>query len=61
MKTLKRAKTILDIEIKELQKVRRNLNTGFSRAVILMRDALDKGGKIVVTGVDGVKLTVRRA
>ena len=51
MKTLQRAKDILDIEIKELQRVRRNLNAGFSRAVTVMLDCLHRGGKIVVTGV----------
>jgi len=51
MKILKRAQDILDIEIKELQRVRRNLNTGFSQAVTLMLDCLHHGGKIVVTGV----------
>lgn len=51
MKTLQRAKDILDIEIKELQRVRRNLNAGFSRAVTVMLDCLHHGGKIVVTGV----------
>ncbi len=51
MKTLQRAKDILDIEIKELQRVRRNLNAGFSRAVAVMLDCLHHGGKIVVTGV----------
>ncbi|MBU4200823.1 MAG: KpsF/GutQ family sugar-phosphate isomerase [Verrucomicrobia bacterium] len=51
MKTLQRAKAILDVEIKELQRVRRNLGAGFSQAVALILDCLNRGGKIVVTGV----------
>ena len=51
MKTLKRAREILDIEIKELQNVRKNLGTDFSRAVKLILDCLKQGGKIVVAGV----------
>lgn len=51
MKTLKRAREILDIEIEELQNVRKNLGTDFSRAVKLILDCLKQGGKIVVAGV----------
>ena len=51
MKTLQRARVVLDIEIEELKRVRRNLGAGFSRAAALMLDCLRRGGKIVVTGV----------
>lgn len=51
MKTLKRAREILDIEIEELQKVRESMGIEFSRAVQLILDGLKQGGKIVVTGV----------
>ncbi len=51
MKTLKRAKAILEIEITELRRVRRRLDRGFSRAAALILDGLRRGGKIVVTGV----------
>lgn len=51
MKTLKRAREILGIEIEQLQKVRENMDKGFSRAVKLILACLSKGGKIVVTGM----------
>jgi len=51
MKTIKRARDILDIEIKELERVRRSLDKRFSRAVKLILESLKKGGKIVVTGM----------
>ena len=51
MKTLQRAKAILDVEINELRKVRRRLDSGFCRALALMQESLKRGGKIVVSGV----------
>ncbi len=51
MKTVKRARKILDIEIKELQCVRAQLGQDFSRAVQLILDGLNRDGKIVVAGV----------
>ncbi len=51
MKTLQRARGVLNIEIAELRRVRRNLGAGFSRAAALMLNCLQRGGKIVVTGV----------
>jgi len=51
MKMVKRAREILDIEIKELQCVRAQLGKGFSRAVQLILDGLNRDGKIVVAGV----------
>jgi arabinose-5-phosphate isomerase len=51
MKMLKRARNVLDIEIGELRRVRRSLGLEFSRAANLILDCLNRGGKIVVTGV----------
>jgi arabinose-5-phosphate isomerase len=51
MKTLKRAREILDIEIEQLQKARDGMDRGFSRAVKLILRCIDLGGKIVVTGM----------
>jgi len=51
MKTIKRAREILSIEINELARVRRSLDKRFSRAVRMILESLNQGGKIVVTGV----------
>jgi len=51
MKMVKRAREILDIEIKELQRVRTQLGQDFSRAVQIILDGLNRDGKIVVAGV----------
>ena len=51
MKMVKRARAILDIEIKELQRVRAQLGKDFSRAVQIILDGLNRDGKIVVAGV----------
>lgn len=51
MKTVKRAKEILDIEIAELKRVRQRLGMEFSRSVQVILGGLEQGGKIVVTGV----------
>ena len=51
MKMVKRAREILDIEIKELQRVRTQLGKDFSRAVQIILDGLNRDGKIVVAGV----------
>lgn len=51
MKMVKRAREILDIEIKELQRVRAQLGKDFSRAVQIILDGLNRDGKIVVAGV----------
>jgi len=51
MKTIKRAREILGIEIKELERVRKSLDRRFVRAVRLILESLARGGKIVVTGV----------
>lgn len=51
MKMVKRAREILDIEIKELQRVRAQLGKDFSRAAQIILDGLNRDGKIVVAGV----------
>ena len=51
MKMIKRAREILSIEIKELQRVRAQLGQDFSRAVQIILDGLNRDGKIVVAGV----------
>ena len=48
---LKKAKRVLDIEIAGLQRVRRRLGSSFLKAVQLMRQRLENGGKIIVTGI----------
>jgi arabinose-5-phosphate isomerase len=51
MKMVKRAREILDIEIKELRRVRAQLGPDFSRAAQIILDGLNRDGKIVVAGV----------
>jgi arabinose-5-phosphate isomerase len=51
MDFLEKAKRVLEIEIFELQRLRDRLGESFSRAVELMKDAVDERGKIVVLGV----------
>ncbi len=46
-----RAREVLDVEIEGLRRVRDALDEGFVRAVDRILAALNKGGKIVVTGV----------
>jgi arabinose-5-phosphate isomerase len=51
MDYLEKAKRVLDLEIEELQRLRGRLGENFSRAVELIRQAVDARGKIVVLGV----------
>ena len=51
MDYLKKAGRVLDIEIVELQRLRDRLSENFSHAVDLIKDAVDKRGKVVVVGV----------
>ena len=48
---LKKARRVLEIEIAALQRVRRRLGPAFLKAVHLMRQRLEDGGKIIVTGI----------
>jgi arabinose-5-phosphate isomerase len=51
MDYLKKAARVLDIEIVELQRLRDRLSENFSHAVELIKDAVDRRGKVVVVGV----------
>jgi len=51
MDTLGRARRVLSIEISELQRLTERLDSAFSEAVDLLRDAVARRGKIVVLGV----------
>ena len=51
MDYLEKAKRVFEIEIRELQRLRERLGEDFSRAVGLIKDAVDARGKVVVVGV----------
>src|SRR4051794_41800618 len=51
MDYLEKAKRVFDIEIRELQRLRERLGDDFTRAVGLIKDAVDARGKVVVVGV----------
>src|ERR1700726_2254419 len=51
MDYLEKARRVLDVEVTELQRLRNRLDDNFSRAVELIKAALDARGKIVVLGV----------
>ena len=51
MDYLEKAKRVLQIEIFELTRLRERLGDDFSRAVQLIKDAVDHRGKVVVIGV----------
>ena len=51
MDYLEKAKRVLDVEIFELQRLRDRLADGFSRAVELIKESVDRRGKVVVLGV----------
>src|SRR6266851_3428837 len=51
MDFLEKARRVLDIEIFELQRLRELLGENFSRAVELIKEAVDGRGKVVVIGV----------
>jgi arabinose-5-phosphate isomerase len=51
MDYLEKAKRVLDLEILELRKLRERLGDDFSRAVELIKEAVDARGKVVVLGV----------
>jgi arabinose-5-phosphate isomerase len=48
---LQKARRVLDIEIAALRRVRRRIGPSFLKAVALMRQRLENGGKIIVTGI----------
>src|SRR4249920_1946062 len=51
MDYLEKARRVLDIEIRELQRLRERLGDNFSKAVDLIKASVDARGKIVVLGV----------
>jgi arabinose-5-phosphate isomerase len=51
MSYLREARRVIDIEIAGLQAVRGRLNASFNRAVAVIVETTDSGGKIVVAGV----------
>jgi arabinose-5-phosphate isomerase len=51
MDYLEKARRVLELEIAELQRLRQRLGDDFSRAVALIKDAVDARGKVVVVGV----------
>ena len=48
MDYLEKARRVLDIEIFELQRLRERLGVDFSRAVDLIKEAVEARGKVVV-------------
>ncbi len=51
MQYLEKARRVLDVEIFELQRLRDRLDESFTRAINLIREAVEARGKIVVLGV----------
>src|SRR5213592_296491 len=51
MDYLEKARRVFDVEILELQRLRQRLGDDFTRAVELIKDAVDARGKVVVVGV----------
>jgi arabinose-5-phosphate isomerase len=51
MDYLEKAKRVLEVEIFELQRLRERLDERFSRAVELIKEAVEARGKVVVLGV----------
>src|SRR2546425_8070426 len=51
MDYLEKAARVLDLEIFELQRLRKRLDENFARGVELIKEAIDARGKVVVVGV----------
>src|SRR5712672_3016281 len=51
MDSLEKAARVLDLEIFELQRLRKRLDENFARAIELIKETVDARGKIVVVGV----------
>lgn len=51
MQYLEKARRVLDVEIFELQRLRNRLDESFTRAIELIREAVEARGKVVVLGV----------
>src|SRR5438477_12100488 len=50
MDYLEKARRVFDVEIVELQRLRQRVGDDFTRAVGLIKDAVDARGKVVVVG-----------
>jgi arabinose-5-phosphate isomerase len=61
MDYLEKAKRVLDCEIFELQRLRDRLGADFSRAVDLIKEAVEARGKVVVLGVGKSGTSARRS
>ena len=48
---LEKAKNVIDLEIKGIQRIREQLGDGFEQLVNACRTAMDKKGKIVISGI----------
>ncbi len=48
---IQKARRVLDIEIAALRRVSRRLGPSFIKAIALMKQRLESGGKIIVTGI----------
>ena len=48
---LEKAKNVIDVELNGIQKIRKNLGDGFEQLVNSCKTTLDKGGKIVISGI----------
>ena len=57
MDSLEKAARVLDLEIFELQRLRKRLDENFSRAIELIKETVDARGKVVVVGV-GMRMLV---
>lgn len=51
MNDIQRAREVIDIEIEGLRRISQSLDDHFTRAIALMKECIERGGKIVVTGV----------
>ena len=51
MDYLEKAGRVLDLEIRELQRLRQRLDQNFSKAVDLIRETVESRGKVIVLGV----------
>ena len=51
MEYIEKAARVLDLEISELQRLRQRLDENFSRAVDLIKGAVESRGKVIVLGV----------
>ena len=51
MDFLAKARQVIEVETGALQRMARRLDEGFARAVTILRETVDRRGKIVVVGI----------